>query len=69
MDALEPVRRQAYADGLCGVKPLRMMWLGADEFSRAYCEAWTAGALAATAPATPSVTPSVAGTIRATFSC
>ena len=51
MDALEAVRRQAYADGLFGKTPPRTIWLGTDEFCVAYQESWLAGSLAATAPA------------------
>lgn len=50
MNTLEATKRQAYADGLAGVKPPMQVWIGSDAFSRAYAEAWMAGALAATAP-------------------
>jgi hypothetical protein len=55
MDTLESVKRQGYADGLQGVKVPRQLWLSSDAFSSAYVEAWTAGALAATAPAITAV--------------
>lgn len=67
MNELEAVKRQAYADGLQGVKPPRQVWLGSDAFSRTYAEAWMAGALAATAPTTQPSSPLSQGTITARF--